>query len=101
MHLLERLKSVRLSLKREITLYRIVSRHPRTPRSARILLGAALGYLLLPFDLIPDFIPVLGHLDDAVLVPGLLYCALRLIPAGVIEECRQQALSARKNDEKE
>jgi carbonic anhydrase len=59
---------------------------------AKFLLWLAIGYVLLPFDLIPDFIPVLGQLDDALIVPGLVYLALRMIPKEIITECRQQIM---------
>lgn len=68
--------------------YRLVLKHPKTPWVAKVFLGLAVGYLLLPFDLIPDFIPVLGQLDDIVIIPILLYCALLFIPAELILECR-------------
>jgi uncharacterized membrane protein YkvA (DUF1232 family) len=74
----------------EIVFYKLVLRHPKTPRSAQFFLGAAIAYVLSPIDLIPDFIPVIGHLDDVILVPLLIWFALRLIPTDVIDECRKQ-----------
>ena len=61
---------------------------------AKVLLGTAIGYLLLPFDLIPDFIPVIGQLDDLLIVPGLIYLALRMIPDEVMAECRRKVTEA-------
>ena len=86
--MLERLKHLAATLKREADVYRRVLRHPRTPWAAKALLALALGYLLLPFDLVPDFLPVVGQLDDLVIVPGLIWLALRLIPPDVVAECR-------------
>lgn len=77
-------------IKKEFAVYRLVLKHPQTPLLAKILLGLAVGYILLPFDLIPDFIPVIGHLDDLVIVPALVYAALKLIPAEIVESCRKE-----------
>ena len=60
------------------------------PWLAKMCLGLAIGYLLLPFDLIPDFIPILGQLDDVVIIPLMLYIALIITPVSIIEHCRQQ-----------
>jgi uncharacterized membrane protein YkvA (DUF1232 family) len=76
--------------KKELRVYQLVLKDPRTPLLAKWLLGAAIGYLLLPFDLIPDFIPVLGQLDDILIVPLLVFLALRMIPNKVVEDCRQE-----------
>ncbi|MGH7227933.1 MAG: YkvA family protein [Nitrospiraceae bacterium] len=64
----EKLKSLGRSLKREVTVYQLVIQDKKTPKLAKLLLMLAVGYLLLPFDIIPDFIPVIGHVDDAVIV---------------------------------
>ena len=83
-----RLKSTTRSIKRELFVYQEVLRDDRTPKTAKLFLGLAIGYLCLPFDLIPDFIPILGHLDDVIIIPLLVYIALRFIPAHLIEEHR-------------
>jgi uncharacterized membrane protein YkvA (DUF1232 family) len=89
------LQVIRRGLAREIRTYRLVLAHPRCPRRAKVLLSLALAYLAMPFDLIPDFIPIIGHLDDAVVVPGLVWLALRSIPKEVIEDCRKRAMDTR------
>ncbi len=88
----DRVRAFTRQIKREIAVYRLVLADARTPLPAKIVLGAALGYLLLPFDLIPDFIPVLGQLDDLLIVPGLVWLALRLIPRAVVEDARRRVL---------
>lgn len=72
----------------EIRYYWRLARHPQTPRTGRWLLLAAAGYALMPFDLIPDWIPVLGQLDDVIIIPALLWLAQQFIPAHVKLACR-------------
>lgn len=91
MPLRDKLKSLARQLKTELEVYRLVLRHPQTPWLAKVLLGLAVGYLLLPFDLIPDFIPILGQLDDLIIVPALFYLGVRCVPTEVIVECRREA----------
>jgi len=81
-------KDLARAFKRELKVYRRVLGDERTPLSAKIFLGLAIGYLCMPFDLIPDFIPVLGHLDDVVIVPALVYIALRFVPRELVAEHR-------------
>jgi uncharacterized membrane protein YkvA (DUF1232 family) len=89
----ENLKPVRAftrTIKQEIQVYQRVLRDNHTPWYAKVVLGLAVGYLLLPFDLIPDFIPLLGQLDDILIVPGLVWLALKLIPPEIVVEARKQ-----------
>jgi uncharacterized membrane protein YkvA (DUF1232 family) len=83
------LKALAKRIKQELALYRLVAKHPDTPWLAKLCFGLAIGYLLLPFDLIPDFIPVLGQLDDMVIIPLFVYVALKLTPESVIASCRE------------
>lgn len=87
--MLEKLKQLAKTIKQELEFYRMLSKHPNTPISAKLLIGLALGYLLLPFDLVPDFIPVLGQLDDLIIIPLLIYMALKLTPEEVVNICRE------------
>lgn len=86
-----RLRDLGRRFKRRVAVYRLMAAHPRTPRVARWLLLAAIGYALLPFDLIPDWIPVLGLLDDVIILPLLVWLALRAVPAAVRAECEAAA----------
>ncbi len=82
-------KNLFLKFKNEIVLYRNILSDPRTPRPAKILLGVAITYAVTPVDIIPDFIPVIGHLDDAIIIPILVYLAVKTIPQSLLEEHRQ------------
>ncbi|NQW26892.1 MAG: DUF1232 domain-containing protein [Flammeovirgaceae bacterium] len=84
----EKLKSAGKKLKREIKVYQLIRKDERTPKMAKVLLAASIGYTLLPFDIIPDFIPVIGHLDDIIIVPALVMLALKMVPKEVIDNCR-------------
>jgi len=66
-------------------------RHPGTPLYAKLWLALVIGYALSPIDIIPDFVPVLGHLDDAILLPLGIALAVRMIPRQVMAECRARA----------
>lgn len=88
------LRRIAGNLAAEVRVCRLVLRDPRTPRLARVLLGCGVAYALSPIDFIPDFIPVLGHLDDAVIVPLLLVSGLALVPAEMVREHRQSVRAA-------
>src|SRR5512139_812634 len=79
------------TLKTEVYALYLAYRDPRTPWYARLLAGIVVAYAFSPIDLIPDFIPVLGYLDDLLLVPLGVMLALRMVPRDVLDECRARA----------
>ncbi|MCA8927528.1 MAG: DUF1232 domain-containing protein [Alphaproteobacteria bacterium] len=78
-------------IKRDIWVLCLAARDPRVPWLAKALVVLALAYALSPIDLIPDFIPVLGQLDDLVLVPAVVLLAVRFIPGPVMADLRAEA----------
>jgi uncharacterized membrane protein YkvA (DUF1232 family) len=89
--LIAKLKDHAASLKREVYALCIAARDPRVPWYAKIIMGVVLAYALSPIDLIPDFIPVLGYLDDLIIVPLGIALALKMIPAQVMLDARLHA----------
>jgi len=87
MNLKERAKK----LKTDIPALFIAMKKKETPITAKIVAGLTVVYALSPIDLIPDFIPVLGYLDDVILLPSLAALAIRLIPPEVFDKCREEA----------
>ena len=79
------------ALKKETFALTLACRHPGVPWYAKVLALIVVGYALSPFDLIPDFIPLLGYLDDMILVPLGIMIVIRMIPAEGLAECRQKA----------
>jgi uncharacterized membrane protein YkvA (DUF1232 family) len=78
-------------LKTDVYALYLAYKDKRTPLVARVFAAAVVGYAFSPIDLIPDFIPVLGYLDDLVLVPLGIYLAIKMIPVPVMEESRTKA----------
>mgnify|MGYP003870520097 FL=1 len=91
---LERWKSAARRLKREVRALLLACRDPRVPWVARVLAVLVVAYALSPIDLIPDFIPILGHVDDLVLIPLGVALVIRLIPPEILAECRENARRA-------
>ena len=81
-------------LKRDTLSLYYAARDPRTPWLAKLVIGLVVAYALSPIDLIPDFIPLLGYLDDLLLLPLGIWLAIRLLPAEVLAECRARAAQA-------
>jgi len=75
-----------------VTLY-LACKHARTPWYAKALAALIIGYALSPIDLIPDFIPLLGYLDDLILIPEGITLLVKIIPKDILEECRTKAQS--------
>jgi uncharacterized membrane protein YkvA (DUF1232 family) len=90
---LDNLRSRARALKVETLALYHVARDPRVPWYARLFVGLIVAYALSPIDLIPDFVPILGYLDDLILVPLGIALALRMVPPFVLDDCRARARS--------
>ena len=85
------LKERAAKLKTDLPALFLALKDRETPVLAKVFAGIAVAYALSPVDLIPDFIPVLGYLDDVILLPVLIVITVKLIPAPVLERCRAQS----------
>jgi len=86
-----KIKSWARSLKQDAVMLWFARNHPKTPLIAKLLVIVTVAYALSPIDLIPDFIPVLGYLDDLIIVPVLIWLTVKLLPDDVIQESRAKA----------
>ncbi len=91
MALLADLKQRARHLKAETFALYLAARDPRTPWYAKFLVAGIVAYAFSPIDLIPDFVPVLGYLDDLILIPMGIALAIKLVPHSVLAECRARA----------
>ncbi|WP_394700174.1 YkvA family protein [uncultured Desulfosarcina sp.] len=94
MERIERWKARARLLKTEIHALWLACQDPRVPRRARLLAALVAAYALSPIDLIPDFIPVLGYVDDMILLPLGILLVVKMIPADVLADCRARAKEA-------
>ena len=85
------LKARANKLKLDLPAVLLAMKKKETPAIAKILAGVTVAYALSPIDLIPDFIPVFGYLDDLILLPALVALTIRLIPPAIFDECRAEA----------
>ena len=91
MKLLQHARDWARRIKRDAVTLWFAYRDPRTPILVKALCVFVVAYALSPIDLIPDFIPILGYLDDVILLPGLIWLAVRLLPPAVLAQSREQA----------
>lgn len=95
---MQALKQQVRQLKREIYALYLASKDSRVPWYVRALAVCVVAYAFSPIDLIPDFIPIVGYLDDLILVPIGIWLVVRMIPSAVLSECREQAKAAINHD---
>ena len=97
MALLAELKQRAHHLKAETFALYLAARDPRTPWYAKLLVAGIVAYAVSPIDLIPDFVPVLGYLDDLILIPAGIALAIKLVPDSVLADCRAKTQETFKN----
>lgn len=100
MTFIKTLKIKAKKLKQELVVLHLAYKNPKTPWTAKALIILVIGYALSPIDLIPDFIPIIGFLDDLILLPLGIYWAIKLIPKDVIEASRLEAKTYQWNKKK-
>jgi uncharacterized membrane protein YkvA (DUF1232 family) len=89
--LLRELKEKAKAITQNIPVLYVAYKRKDVPAAAKIIAAAAVIYGLSPIDLIPDFIPVLGYLDDLIILPLLIYLSMKMIPKNILQECREEA----------
>lgn len=89
---MERLRIWARTIKRDVVALWLAARDPRVPWYAKVVAALVAAYALSPIDLIPDFVPVLGCLDDLLIVPAGILLAVRLVPPSLMQEFRQEAV---------
>ncbi|MFZ5905825.1 MAG: YkvA family protein [Nitrospirota bacterium] len=87
------LKEKARQLKTETYALYLAYKDPRVPLHVKIFVAIVVAYALSPIDLIPDFIPILGYIDDLIIIPAGIYLSLKMMPRDVLEECRAKAQS--------
>jgi uncharacterized membrane protein YkvA (DUF1232 family) len=88
---LQRLKQWAREIKLDVMAIGLAAREPRVPWCVKVIAAATAAYALSPIDLIPDFVPVLGYVDDLIIVPAGILLTVRLMPPGLMEEFRAEA----------
>ncbi|HOP64637.1 MAG TPA: DUF1232 domain-containing protein [Spirochaetota bacterium] len=91
MKTVERFKQRAAFLKKELLALHFAYKNPATGWLPKLIILITLGYALSPIDLIPDFIPIIGHIDDIIIIPALISLSIKLIPGNVMEEAREKA----------
>ena len=100
MSMLDTIRQWARRIKQDAVMLWFACRDPRTPWLPKIICMLAVAYALSPIDLIPDFMPVLGYLDDAILLPAMVWLAVKLLPAVVVSDCRAEAAEWMQHNER-
>ncbi|MDR1249458.1 MAG: DUF1232 domain-containing protein [Treponema sp.] len=87
----EKLKKKAKEITQNLSILYVAYKQKNIPLIAKVIIVTAIIYALSPLDLIPDFIPILGYLDDLIILPFLIYLSIKLIPKNIFEECKEEA----------